>query len=1385
MDDEWSIVNRRKIPLTEEVKTKTIPSLTSVQDIIQNKRNTYVERNKSNQYSMLVDFTDDEEYVKLLNLELLALFSKSDIYNRTDDWKDTCRFYLSDKYQEDDAILKNLHLNASGTDSKSLEQMKIFTDFTELLIRLVPFINVQMLNAIFSSPWIGAVIELFSECIKQQPSAIAYQVKSMESHMKKWRSQHPDAYPQERDLKYSKITSSLFEEPAKTGDHHTDVDSTPAPTTVDATLPKINLSDQIIEAIFWYMCSRISTSKEYDFSADTFIIEGNGILDELKKTPHDTNDIAKMVFKFMSKIITEMIKNNIEELELESKNDAELKSKSPSLIRKTGKAAMDYIRRGLGRLGVLREMMYTIPIIDEAKKTICQRLPNHCGLFRDIFDGVSLGTSVSISSTILKHICDKKNEALEDGCDIDKFFKLHTELFGDLQIGTSNPDVIKLRRRLHDMSIKPNSPDTVIDRIVGFVKTAPFKAIIFACLSYNASSGDSDSLINVLNSDFTMQLESNSDISLNVRVMSVIVHNTDIPFIVPFRNALAVYKNPKIFMFCNRVTVNNIESELTRIGLFDDMKRQIEGMTVIPPPLSGGGRRGCDISRKKTIQKIKRYTKKWKGTGGYVGEAFTIFTYIIKTYMLTFRIDIVVVLVSSIAVYLRRNTISDILAWIRGYICPILILVSCFFMLIKGRMDTNSDRVNEFNKEINNHSEMAAVAVFTNQLIDLVAKLAPPMRSNFLDMVSEQISRAMHKPGAQQISTPVSDKHSNGTPLEKFLLGNAKKVLKDSLEAAKQSVLKDAKTVAEHKTGTLITINPIRQFDALQHNRFGQQFLKRTPTQINELNGANEYIPLFAKENLDHTDLNTEHKFNDEGGKHLHALVVFANFEDIHHARIDNTQDFTNELSKIIDPYWTPLSRQVHNFVTTHKFSSDTTSVRMPFKDKPAMVEAAQAFAVKFNKLMTDSKGNDIKGVSNSLLKLVTTKANELFPAKTAVELVKLFTDKASLVDYYNNAPDVNIAHRDLVVITQTVSRYLHDGGFSKEYMTLVAPYLLDSQFANEYACIAKIDDGSIFNIATMAGNVLISSTELSKHIGKIMDNYVNRHVTEASAGAIVSGIDMIIAMFPDPEIIAVGKAAGQMADAYSKLNVAITGLQDLDAIKKISAELKIIYDAAQDYVALQTNTAIIKTQCNALKLSSALEYALQPVMDSSALRLKLKEVNFDENYDRILKKLNDAVSEAKKNDPSKPIADLTPVCEWLTGISTLVGVVVGIKRLRKTIFWTWGLPWWKNIQVKLSYASQAATNSESKQNIPFSIDLMGGGVLTPRYLNLGYKNNKNITKTRTKQLKKIRRNYYAKKTYKLRYNGINRRVTTASSSVRNVIPKNKRIIETRNRIKN
>jgi hypothetical protein len=695
-------------------------------------------------------------------------------------------------------------------------------------------------------------------------------------------------------------------------------------------------------------------------------------------------------------------------------------------------------------------------------------------------------------------------------------------------------------------------------------------------------------------------------------------------------------------------------------------------------------------------------------------------------------------------------------------------------MLIKFTMDSNSDSIyDEFNKENNNRSEMAAVAVFTNQLIDLVAKLAPPMRSNFLDMVSEQISRAMHKPGAQQISTPVSDKHSNGTAPEQLLLGNAKKVLKDSLEAAKQSVLKDAKTVAEHKTGTLITINPIRQFDALQHNRFGQHFLKRTPVQINELNGANEYIPLLPLTYMDFHHIDLSSKFINEGGDLVHLLFIFANSDT---SRINSIKEFETMLGNNLD-YTFNRSRnirlRINEDINSRPFSTDTNSVKMPFQNKEGMVAAATVFVKNYGPTITNSgRVVPIKGVSNSLLKLVEIKANELFPAKTAVELVKLFTDKAYLVDYYNNAPDVNIAHRDLVVITQTVTRYLHDGGFSKEHMTLVAPYLLDSQFANEYACIAKIDDGSIFNIATMAVNVLASSTELSKHIGKILDNHVNNKVTDASVGAVVSAIDLISAMFPDPEIIAVGQATIQMANAYGKLSNAINSYQDVQAVKKIAEELKIIYDAAQDYVALQTNTAIIKTQCNALKLSSALEYALQPVMDSSALRLKLKEVSFDENYDRILKKLNDAVSEAKKNDPSKPVADLTSVCEWLTGISTLVGVVVGINRLRKTIFWTWGLPWWKNIQVKLSYASQAATNSESKQNIPFSVDLMGGGISTPRYLNLGYTNNKNITKTRTKQLKKIRRNYYAKKTYKLRYNGINRRVTTASSSVRNVIPK-------------
>lgn len=1374
-------------------------------ELLQSKTNVFVKQQSHNQYASLVDFTNDEEYIKLRNVELLALFSKTEIYKRTNDWIDTCTVNLSDKYQ--DKILQNLHQNATKADSKSLEQMKIFTDFTELLIRLVPFINVNMLNAIFSSLWIGTVIESFSECIKQEPSAIAYQVESMESHMQHWRKSNEKALPADRENKYREITSSLFEEVAKTGD--TDVESTPAPTTVDANLQKINLSNQLIEAIFWYMCSRITIKNDYDFRTDTFIIEGKGILDELKKTPvevddkgpivtpHDTNEFEKMVFKFMSKIITEMIKNEINEIELESKTGAESKqngtvrrtanfigsvgaavgsvvgSVSRAVVKKiTGPARFNRLGESLSKIRMIGkeikdDIQYDgiiIPIIDTARGKICQLLSNtHCDkLFGQLSDGKSFGAAASISSKTLKHICDKKNETLEDGRDIDKFFKLHTELFGDLQIGTSDLDVTKIRRRLHDMAIKPNSPDTVIDRIVGFIETAPFKAIIFACLSYNdASSGDSDSdsLINVLNSDFTKQLESNSDISLNVRVMSVIAHNTDIPFIVPFRNALAVYTNkkprkPSEFMFCNPVTVDKIERELIRIGLFDDMNRQIEGATRIPPPASsGGGRRGCDISRRKKImRKIRTYTKKWKGTGGFVGEALSIFQYIINTYILTFKANVVFAIVSSIGVYLTRNTRSDILIWIRDYIGKILVLITCVVMLIKAGMYFTGDNVvGNFIEGNHDRAEAVAIGVFGQQLVASLAGLAPAMRSTYLDILSEQINRMMHK-GTAPISTPKSGDSAN-----KQLLENANTVLKNTLEAAKGQELKDASTIAELRSVT----TPIGQFDALQHNRFGQKFLRQSPIQVNDLNGANEYVTLFAKgKNLIDSDLETERKFDDEGGKLVHALFVFANFEDIHPARVENTQEFTDALFKIIDPWITTLRKQVHTFVTDHKFSSDTTSVRMPFKDKTAMVEAAQAFVDKFSKLMTDKKGNIITGVSNSLLKLVTIKAKELFPANTAANLVKLFTDKTSLVDYYKNAPDVDIAQRDFVVLTQTVTRYLHDGGFSRDHKTLVAPHLLDSAVATEYACSAKIYDGSVFNVATMAMDVLTSSTELKSNLNEIMDNYLKSRVVEEGAEVVATGVDLIIALFPDPQTIAIGKATGQVARASAHLYNAVSLLKSKESATKIVAELGIILQDSKDYISLQANSVIIRNQCTAAGISSAIDHALRPTPDISMLALQLKDVGFDKHYDNILKKVAETVRTAQSE--KLQLFELDSICKWVACIATVLGIGLVIKHSRKKIYWNGGLSWINIHHKDITYALHTASlprNRIEEDDITYGIFSGGGSVigLKPRYLSLGYKNNKNIPKkTRSGHLKTLRRKYYAKKTYKLRYNGNN-----------------------------
>lgn len=1358
MDSGWTTVVRKGKANSIASETtdstgddSTIEKPTSARSLSEHKKQVYVKQS-NNPFALLAEFSDDKEYIELRNVELLALFSKTEIYKQTDDWIDTCKVNLSSKYEEKDEVLKNLYLNASGVDSKLLEQMKIFTDFTELLIRLVPFINVSMLNTIFGSPWIGAVIELFSECIDKQPSTIAYQVESMKAYMRDWRSKNQDAHPEDRESKYLKITNSLFKEAVQTGDAAGKPAEAVKSTTDaasdahDESIQKINLSNQIIEAIFWYMCSHITIDEKYDFTTDSIIKEGINILDTLKTNPIVISEHTKLAFKLISKIITIMIEIEIKEIKTGTKNDTESESAQPvSVFGRLRNAMVSARKTVVGKFHSLTSSTpdsMMISIIDKAKEKICQVMPMHCNeLFGKISDGMSLD-GVAISSSTLKLICENKNKALEDGSDIDNFFKLHTELFGELQIGTSNQDVTNLRRHLHNMATtKPNSPDTVIGRISDFVKTAPFKAIIFACLSYNdESSGDSNSLINVLNSDFTKQLESNSDISLNVRVMSIIAYNTEIPFILPFRIALEVYKNPKLFMFCNRVTVDNIERELKRIGMFDDMKRQIDGPTQIAPP-SGGGRRGCDISRKKKImRKIRTYSKKWKGSGGMIHMLYAFVTNIVNTYVVNFNANIVFAIVSSIVYYATRNTGSEIISWIRKYICRILILASYAIILFQMVRYYNRDHVvSNFIVSNNDRAASAAVIAFADKFIGELVNLGQAKASPFLDIMLEQIRFAMRKPNTPPISTPKSD-----APENQQLLKSANDILKDTMKAAEERLKDDSKSVAEHKTGTASTVTAISQFDALQHNKFGQQYLKQSPNIISDLNGANEYITVFSKSYLSDRDIATERKFINEGGHHLHALFVFANFEVIKSGLVKNIGEFTKSLSGIIDDtsgLWpVPLKTKVHNFVK-QGFSSDTTSVEKPFNNKEQMVEAAQAFVTNFGKLIKDSHGKEISGVSNSLLNLVKVKAKQLFPANTAAKLIKLFTDKRSLVEYYSEAPDVNIAHRDFVVITQTVTRYLHDDGFSRDHKSLVAPYLLDSASATEYACnTGNVGDVSIFDVAMFVPKVIASSA-IGKQLDEIIDIYLKRQIATETAAVASSALELFAAIFPTPKSYAVANAGSHLADSASKLYNARGVLLGVQAGQEAIKELGQIFDSAGHYLEFAEKSLIIKNECTAFKISSALEYALSPQMDSNVLSLKLTDIGFNVHYDSILKKMEDIVKDRKSYEalPTLPTIDTTQIIQiskYLACIVTVSGVCAGIYALRKQHFWNKSLEWVKAVKDKygFNYATHAVQNMPvNGGNRGGALDLMGGGG-----------RDKNELKTR-----KLKPNYHSKKTYK------------------------------------
>jgi hypothetical protein len=385
--DGWKLVKRK-----HGNPSKFSPPQPSPQMTAEEYRKTMVENLGT--FGVLADLSDDTIYTKLVDTEFVTFFLSSEKYKQTREWKDECESIAKSELFK--GVVEVSSLYETTIEPIKLAKLKIITLFMSMVQRLFPMINKPMVEKL-QSLWIANAIGILIECINEYE--VQHQV-----------NQDP-VFQRHSDGSVSTTFNSIVKIPldeSKSSDPEDLKKREKAARTVAYerfNKFKKNLTSQITKFWLMYVCHTISNSTDPMQSVNndqwTTIM---GTLNESK----NKNECMKEALKFMFKIITEMFDTHLTE----------------SASKLTPKVSSSILQKAKEKIGMTDVGMVTIDTLEKRRNEMNlgkDAIANFYRAYTQVLGDIAIETTdvvvLSIARRVLK-VDPKKSKITFSDSDI-------------------------------------------------------------------------------------------------------------------------------------------------------------------------------------------------------------------------------------------------------------------------------------------------------------------------------------------------------------------------------------------------------------------------------------------------------------------------------------------------------------------------------------------------------------------------------------------------------------------------------------------------------------------------------------------------------------------------------------------------------------------------------------------------------------------------------------------------------------------------------------------------------------------------------------------------------------------------------------------------------
>jgi hypothetical protein len=759
-------------------------------------------------------------------------------------------------------------------------------------------------------------------------------------------------------------------------------------------------------------------------------------------------------------------------------------------------------------------------------------------IITEMFNAPSSGieTSSEISNTIVKaktiidettdllsdvELETRRNELKLDKDSIDTFVQAYTSLLGDVAIGTTDADVLRLAKHIEQQFKHEN----MLSNITNFVDSIPLQAIMYACLAYtdtatstivaDDSKAPPQTSINVLQHDIRQFLNNTieTDFYIGECIFSIIWDDV-LSIYGNLKNALQTEQTKKGLLFCdlriNKDKPDNIRAELTRLNMLEDATKYVKEITGATEDITRGG---GNNNSKKIVRKINKYTKKWKGRGGMFGLAEQVTQVLINlpqllAYTSNIPTEYIKYVAGGIGVCLttliatKKLSIKTIFNIIRNIAAIAAIGYGIYYTCYSqtSALQTFRDASLE---EASKHAKIVIGTAATTNIIatqlNTLGTISPQQQRDFLQMVIE--TNANLKGDANPMSK--INEYDNGSKEQRGIAQAAKAVHTKAINGFLGKLNSRAELgakVASSSPGNPIT--PGNVHNDMARNAIGIEFLKKTTAEIAKNTKLNKMTDAFTKLQADgkalqpknlapvgsHNPLNlikhdattlpeeyaalAEHRR--QGGEIINMLLLAFRvhkvsggsiagkpFQNVAEYKKTFTDIANNQISKFTIANQDSFSGIASSI--TNKYGGPDEDYTIPFKDDNDIIGASAEVGKIIGELNAVNHLYTPDGVSDDIFRLVQDKIDDIGgDVGVHVPLLSVFKDPSTVGEYFKNsaAPGgigVARAYKNLMYPLVTTANHFFDKGITQYHHMPVSTNLLTRTPAQQDAAACAI----------------------------------------------------------------------------------------------------------------------------------------------------------------------------------------------------------------------------------------------------------------------------------------------------------------------------------------